>query len=254
MINMQAEFSKMADVSEAINTISVTVKSERHINELIKSADSILQNEFVIHMASEALRQPKKFSHMYDWGQLGDPNGKLWKTKLKGRGAKRMSVFEFKASKKTVPVSQTLRNLGVKQNHVFYWKAPVLEYGLPVRIYPKLAQILVFEYRGKVVFRRGMVSIGRQGNTLSWNAFTNEYNDWFSNRSHEVLENQLLKKSASTIKNSLYQKIKKIATSRKKTFEIKPIGVDPEFGRVLQESLTKDYIGVASNRRVIIDD
>lgn len=254
MINMQAEFSKMVDVSDAINTVSVTVKSDRHMNDLIKAADSILQSEFIIHMTGEALRQPKKFSHMYDWGQLGDPNGKLWKTNLRGRGSKRTSTFEFKASKKTVPVSETLRSLGVKQNHVFYWKAPVLEYGLPVRIYPKLASMLVFEYRGKIVFRRGTVSIGRQGNTISWNAFTNEYNNWFSHKSAAVISDQLLSKSTKTIGNSLYAKIKKIATTRSKTFQIKPVGVDPNFGSVLQAALTKDYIGVAANRRVATYD
>lgn len=240
--------------TQIIDGIAMAVRSNVHINDLIKNANALITGEFVVHMSSKALSEPKKFAHMYEWGGLGDPSARLWRHLLRGRGASRQLTFEFKASKKAVPVNPKLAELGVQRNHIFHWKAPVMELGQPVHIYPKIAKMLVFEYRNKIVFLKGSVRIARQGSSDTWGSFTKEFNVWFSSGApYAVLSATMIPTFKKTVKG-IVAKNARILTTRSKKFSLAPAGMDKSVAIQLEESLRASYIAGAAARKVLVEN
>lgn len=263
------EVGKFGEVANTINSVGATLQSSIHVNDLIKSAHQLLTAEFTLHMSRASVADPSKFSHVYEWGKVGDANARLWRYNLVGFGANRVSNFEFKASQTAVPVAPALAAIGVQKNHIFYWKAPVFEYGLPVRISPKLAKVLVFQDKNRssspkvhsswvrdgIVYSLGPIVIPRQGNSNMWNAFTNEYAQWWRSAAPGiVLDTQLIPITQKNIFSQFVNKVTGISKKRTKTFSITPIGLNPNFIKVLEESLHKDYIAAARTRRMLTDD
>jgi hypothetical protein len=263
---------KIGKVSNVIDSVSFTIKSADHINELIKHSNTIITGEFVLHMSRESVTNPLRLGHMYDWNGIGDPQERLWKHRLRGRGSARQLSFEFKASKKSVPVSPVLRSVGVRQNHIFQWKSMVMEMGMPVRISPVLALALVFEAKevkrgasttgsgftdGARVYHRGTIAISKAGPEQAWGAFTSEFNQWFrSGIPDQIIKRNLSAKIGKTIRSSVLQKVRGIASvkSKPKTFTLQPIGLDKSFVSTLNNSLRVNYIASAASRKVLTQD
>jgi hypothetical protein len=272
MIDIKGELDKFREVGVAISTIESTLKSDRHVSSLIKAAHEVASGEFVMHMSNAALREPGKYDHMYEWGQVGDPNGKLWRHILKGNGANRAAFFEFKASKKVVPVDPKLQAVGVKKVHVFVWKAMVLENGLPVKISPKLAKYLVFVskrttgnsissgsgyQKNGIVYYKGTISIARAGNERINGAFTGEWTQWWrSGVPEEAISKTLTRPAIEAMKKTLAEKISSFAKLKEKdkTFTITALVPDKLMEEKFQESLRKNYIAAAASRRSLMDD
>lgn len=257
MFNIGMEADKFGKVANAIDAVQVAIKSNIHVNELAKASNTILTAEFVLHMSRQSLSDPKKFAHMYEWNHIGDSNFRLWKHILRGRGGTRQLTYDFVASRQTVPVKPELKELGVKQNHIFTWKAPVLELGMPVTISPKLAKVLVFKYQERIVFFKGTITIPKQGSKESWGSFGREFAQWFSSPIPETLINESLGKIAKeTITNTFLSKIRSLATGKTKvkTFTLTPAGIDKDFQKKIENSLRVNYIAGAATRRVIVSD
>lgn len=272
MIDIKSELDKFREVGVAVATIESTLKSDRHVSSLIKAAHEVAAGEFVMHMSDVAMRDSGKYDHMYEWGQVADPNGKLWRHVLRGNGANRSAFFEFKASKKTVPVDPKLQTVGVKRIHVFVWKAMVLENGLPVKISPKLAKYLVFVAKNRtasavstgngfsrngIIYFRGTISIARAGNTRINGAFTSEWTQWWRSGSPELaIRNTLTKPAIDAMKKTVAEKISSFANLREKDkkFTITALVPDRLMEEKFQESLRKNYIAAAASRRSLMDD
>jgi len=270
MFNIKTDLGKISELGTAINTLEATLKSSRHISTLIKAAHEITAGEFVLHMTSAAV-STRQFNHMYEWNRVGDPSAKLWSHVLKGNGANRTAYFEFRASKKTVPVNPKLAAVGVKKIHVFVWKSMVLELGLPVSISPKLAKYLVFldkengqgTIRGKgfrkggVVYFKGTIAIASAGNKQIQGSFTKEWTDWWnSGQPNQIIEQKLTAPAIEGIKKTLAEKVGTFANlkEKNKSFSIKPLTIDPNFQKKMEETLTKNYIGAAAQRRGLMQD
>lgn len=267
-INIRAELAKIEAVVSKINSVGVTLQTEAHISSMLKASHTVMASGFISHMTIESIKNPQKFHHMYEWNQIGDPNARLWKHVLRGGGKNRKTFFEFKASRKTVPVPKELQAVGVKQRHIFYWKAPVLEYGLPVRISRKTAKALVYLNKnaktnpnakfvgwesGGIVYRESPVSIDKQGNKMTWGSFTKEYISWFSSdRPKKLIQNSILKPASQTVKNVLESELKQVNRRkfRQKTLSIEATAYDPTIGAKLQEALNKNYAIASRNRMV----
>lgn len=272
MIDIKAELDKFREIGVAVATIESTLKSDRHVSSLIKAAHEVTAGEFVAHMSGEALRESGKYDHMYEWGQVGDPNGKLWRHVLRGNGANRSAFFEFKASKKTVPVDPKLQAVKVKKIHVFVWKAMVLENGLPVSISPKLAKYLVFVAKKKtsnafssgagfekngIVYYKGTISIARAGNEKINGSFTTEWTQWWNSGQPEtIIRKTLTKPAIDAMKKTLAEKISSFARlkEKEKTFSITALIPDKLMEEKFQESLQRNYIAAAAGRRSLMSD
>ncbi len=272
MINIKGELDKFREVGVAVATIESTLKSDRHVSSLIKAAHEVAAGEFVAHMSGAAMREPGKYDHMYEWNQVADPNGKLWRHILRGNGANRAAFFEFKASKKIVPVHPKLQAVGVKKIHVFVWKAMVLENGLPVKISPKLAKYLVFLskdgrsvatstgngfQRNGIVYHKGTISIARAGNERINGSFTNEWMQWWRSGTPEMAIGKTLTKPAiEAMRRTFAEKLASFANLKEKDkrFTITALIPDRLMEEKFQESLRKNYIAAAASRRSLMDD
>lgn len=271
MINIKAELDKFRELGVAIATIESTLKSDRHVSSLIKAAHEVTAGEFVSHMTTEAFGNPGTFDHMYEWNQVGDPNGKLWRHVLRGNGKNRAAFFEFKASKKTVPVDPRLQAVRVKRIHVFVWKAMVLENGLPVKISPKLAKYLVFvsktNSRGSssgtgyikngIVYFKGTISIARAGNQRINGSFTREWTTWWASGAPErAISETLTRPAIEAIKKTFAEKVRSFANlkERDKSFTITALVPDRLMEQKFQETLQRSYISAAAARRSLMQD
>lgn len=266
-INIEAELDKIQKVSQKINSVGITIDNSTNISAAIKAAHIVVTDAFVKHMTKTSITNPTAFSHMYEWNRLGDPNSRLWRHVLQGGGKLRKSRFEFKASKTVVPVDPKLKAVGVEQRHIFYWKAPVMEYGLPVRISRKVAKALVYLHqkvknpgsssfegfvRNGIVYRKSPVIISRAGNKNIWFSFTNEYVRWFNGGSPgQAVEIGLSKKLKDSISKTVKNDIKLVnKRGRSKSIQIDPMAYDPTIGRKLKEAMNKEY-ALASRNRVV---
>lgn len=270
MYKVEFDGDPIVKAGNAINAVTSTVRSNIHINELVRQANRIITAEFVLHMSARSVSEPKKFAHMYEWGQLGDPSGRLWRHHLRGAGAMRMLTYSFKASRKTVPVSPRLSSVGVQQRHVFVWKAAVIEKGQPVTISPKIAQVLVFEAKSLepgsplrkmgqvtpsgIVYFDGTIHLDRQGPAEAWGAFDGEFRSYFSSEIPEMhIRSKLGTVFSKTLRGEFAKKMRSIKAgkSKKKSFSLTPAGVDKSFERTLTNSLNVNYAAAAANRRVL---
>ncbi len=113
-------------------------------NDVITATFRIYDTKFNQYMAGAA---KKGMSHMYDWGMVGSPTGRLWKTIIGGTGAGKIASFQFVNSKKKVPHDPGVPQL--RRRHVFKKKAEMMEKGETVNISPKYAKMLAYINRHK---------------------------------------------------------------------------------------------------------
>lgn len=201
------------DVAEAtaltgfLQELALKVGTTRHIGPVLKYTHKLMSQEFTDYMTVVAPSQPSRFHHVYEWGQIGDPTAKLWEDKLVGGGNGRIATFTWKASKQIVPVMPEAKAGGVKQIHVFVWKAPVMEYGKNITIAPKRGEYLALftgptrePEKYKLRFHKGPVTVSDPGGKASTGSFTREYVAWwggagaqmaFENNVRRVLEEDL---------------------------------------------------------------
>lgn len=254
MFKVTMETGKISDAMDLVNSVSYALNTNAHVNDLITAANRIIAAEFIIHMSREAFNSPKTFEHMFEWGRNGDPNARLWKHILRGAGRSRIATFDFKASKTSVPVRPPKAAVGVKQNHIFVWKAPVLELGLPVRISPQIASTLVYDIKGtnQLVYTKRTIYIPRQGNPEVWGAFTNEYMRWWGGGMPATIVKTILEpKIHAGIKQAMSVGVSKIGKkTTRKSFEIRAAGIDKNFVTTINNSMRASYIDAARNRRV----
>jgi hypothetical protein len=259
------EVDKITDLIAAINSVAVVVDKGENISSALKACFRVSSSDFVLHMTEATISNPRRLSHMYEWNRAGDPNARLWKQNLRGGGKNRRIDFEFKASRKIVPVPDELKAVGVEQRHVFYWKAPIMEYGLPVVISPKVAKVLVYLKSavknpstgafvgwnsGGVVYRRSPVHIERAGTPEQWGAFTEEYNSWWSSDKPEAsMEKSLGRKNNQSVKDIIENKIREI-NRKKSVLSLTPVAYDSKVGAKLQAALDNNYAAASKNRMV----
>lgn len=249
------ETAKIGEALNMIHSVEFTLKTNAHINQLVTATHRILSSRFILHMSQVAFNSPEEFKHMYEWGRVGDPNARLWKHILRGAGATRVATFEFKASKTTVPLTPEKRAVGVQQNHIFVWKAPILELGLPVRISPKIATTLVMDYpkrTGQLVYTKRTIFIPRQGAESVWGAFTNEFMRWFaSGTPTQIIKSEIEPKVHAGVKQAMQIGINQMkGKTRPKTVKITPLGIDKSFVTTMNHAMQVNYIDAARNRRV----
>lgn len=249
------ETDKIGEAMNMVNSVAFTLNTNAHINELITASHKVLTGAFVIHMSQVAFSSPKQFEHMYEWKRVGDPNARLWKHILRGSGNARVATFDFKASQKAVPVKPIKQEVGVRGNHIFVWKAPILELGLPVRISPKIASTLVMDHpkgAGVLTYTKRTIYIPRQGNSEIWGTFTNEFMRWFSGPIPiHIIKSELEPKIQGGIRRAMSLGITQLkGKTRAKGIKITPVGIDKNFVNTLNNSLRVNYINSARNRRV----
>jgi hypothetical protein len=200
-IGFNVDTTEAAALTGFLQTLSTEIKSARHIGPVLKYTHVIMSQAFTDYMAAVAPAQQSRFHHVYEWGQVGDPTAKLWDDKLIGGGASRTATFTWRASKQTVPVRPDFNDVGVKQIHVFVWKAPVMEYGKNITIEPKRGKFLAYftgptepgmKYERKIT--QNPIHVTNPGGPLTKGSFTKEYVSWWGGTGAEGVFNSSIRR------------------------------------------------------------
>lgn len=122
------------------------------------------------YIDSKARINPNALHHVYEWGMVGNQNGRLFKFNptvtinfIKINGS-------FLSSKTTPPNS----------DYIFYDKASIMESGVSLTIEPKNSSMLVFEDNGETVFTASPVYVAHPGGTEVAGSFAHVVDEFFN--------------------------------------------------------------------------
>lgn len=145
------------------------------------------------YIDAKAHTNPKSLHHVYEWGMVGEPAGRLWKTKMTRTGSGSMRIqYYFVNSKRVVPINPILKKPGpsgsfVSKSHVFKEKAIVMEGGNPVVITRKSSKFLAIpqgrfdggKFGKEITFTKGPIVVRNPGGTATKLGFSKAFSMWF---------------------------------------------------------------------------
>ena len=142
----------MPSINIKTNAIAAINNSMAYMQGIAESPkDAIVNHEIGMAFASiakrslsafidqEARLSPASMHHVYEWGQLGKPTGRLWKIESTYKPGVIVIKSDFRQSRTYVPLTP-----GTNRRHKFTFKAEVMEKGKPVTIRAKNADALFF--------------------------------------------------------------------------------------------------------------
>jgi hypothetical protein len=165
------------DATDLMATLKNTVQySDSFLKQLKASEPKLTQKiadtsivAFYEYMDGIARSHPGMFHHVYEWGQVGDPFGRLFElNRVLARNSARIDA-DFLASQSTSP----------NGTEPFYDKAQIMEEGSPVIVKEKDASVLFFEIEGEEFFRHGPIYIANPGGSATRGSFLNAYNEFY---------------------------------------------------------------------------
>lgn len=119
---------------------------------------------------SNARVNPQMLHHVYEWTMTGSPDARLYDISYTTSNLGLSFRSSFSQSTSIKDGSRT----------PFYDKARIMEYGIPVTIRPKVAQVLAFDDNGETVFTRGPVEILNPGGTEVEGGFEKVFDMFFN--------------------------------------------------------------------------
>jgi hypothetical protein len=161
-----------------IDTLTnVTNYSQGFIDEVKRSQNKVTEkiastsvNVFYDYLDGLARSHPGMLHHVYEWGQVGDPFGRLYELSVSLQGKSAVVSADFLQSNLASPSSK----------EPFYDKADIMEEGIPLVIQEKDAQALFFEIDGEEFFRRGPIYIANPGGSNTRGSFVRAFNEFYN--------------------------------------------------------------------------
>jgi len=161
-----------------IDTIkNVTNYSQGFIDEVKRNQNKITEKisatsivTFYNYLDGLARSHPGMLHHVYEWGQVGDPFGRLYELSFSLQGKSAVVKADFLESDIPSPTSK----------EPFYDKAYIMEEGIPVIVSEKDAQILFFEIDGEEFFRHGPIYIANPGGSATRGSFIRAFNEFYN--------------------------------------------------------------------------
>jgi hypothetical protein len=141
-------------------------KSKAILNQKLGS-DSI--EIFYDYLDGLARSHPGMLHHVYEWGQVGNPMGRLYDLTLSVNNTS--AVIDAKFLESTVPSPTS--------NEPFYDKAKMMEDGETVVINQVEAKALFFEIDGEEFFRTGPIVIANPGGSAVRGSFVKAFNEFY---------------------------------------------------------------------------
>ncbi len=172
----------------AIAGMSKTAQDKKFVSTVMESIFAELDDEFTLRVDAAAIASPKTLHHVYEWGNVGQPGSRLWQTVLTGSPQTKVATVIWLPSNKPVPVDPKLLEPGpngksvAKDAHTFVWKAPVMESGLNVTIYPQHSDNKTLAFigsDGELHFSKKPVTVNPGGHQTTM-AFTTLYQTFWS--------------------------------------------------------------------------
>lgn len=174
------EINRMLD-----NTISYSYGflEGTEINQIVfnQKLGLFVEHALKKYIDSRAKISPESLHHVYEWGMVGSPNGRLFD-------------FNVVATKRTINIKGKFlksKTSPPNSDDVFYNKAEIMENGISVTVVPVESPVLVFDVGDETVFTTKSVFIQHPGGPAVVNSFEEVFNNFFNT----VLTGSLLKAS-----------------------------------------------------------
>ena len=148
-------------------------KNARVLNEQVGQTSI---EAFYDYLDGLARSHPGMLHHVYEWGQVGDPFGRLYDLTISVNATSAVIDAEFEQSQVPSPSS----------NEPFYDKARIMESGETVVINQVEAKALFFEIDGEEFFRSGPITIANPGGMATRGSFLNAFNEFYGSYFTEV--------------------------------------------------------------------
>lgn len=161
-------------------------------NSIISAGLEIIGKHFGLYLDNLARRDHMSFHHVYETGETGNENARLFKYTISG------SKISYNFSESSKPE---------KSGQVFKRKAFIMEDGISVTITPKKGNFLAFQIGGEEVFSK-KVFVPNPGGTKVAGSFKSAFDTYMLNNANQVLtdigfydriNNELVKESESTL-------------------------------------------------------
>lgn len=168
---------------------NVDEKSMRRYNEKIFRN---LETNFGKYIDAKARTQKDRYHHVYEWRQVGQKPGRLWRLSKTKSGPSSMRIkYNFVNSTKVADIHPSLQIPGpggrvVTKSAVFKRKAYVMEEGIPVTIRRKSANFLAiptryeFQGKGNITFSKGPVTVRNPGGNNVRYSFARTFSGYFT--------------------------------------------------------------------------
>lgn len=273
----------LGQVAQLIGTVygmDKAVKTNVYIDSLMRAAHAEAASQFDKDIAAQAAAT-QMFNHMYEWGTAGINKGdsshnlsplsdaaKLWKHRITGRGKHKGIDFSFRASKFPVPQPTPDKTLVDQEHldklsgrkHIFYWKAPIIEYGMKVKLRPKYAKAIFVPFYGKprsphltdrqreqgFLFHKGPLTNvpGHgtiQGRDLAGN-FTAFWESWWNSTGNIILNESMGREVNKHTREALAASGKVGKRSRSKEWKFEILTAEKETQRFMQARAKAEQI------------
>lgn len=212
MINIEADLRPITAVAESNQAIAKAFESGKVLNTLTGLAAEVASSSFNEMMDAAAPGAEQRLGHMYDWGQVGEDAGRLWRMIILGAGKNQVLTFDYKRSENEVPAGQDETGIAGdtrRGGHVFNWKAPIIENGTRVRIEPingNYLAIPVGEGNGKNTNSAGTMWFTKKRisppiNRIAQGAFTQKWVEYFGTVAVVVVEETVGKEAENFFDN-----------------------------------------------------
>lgn len=194
MISLEIDASSVAaQLNNFLNNIKQITKPAV-VDEISKAVFTITAEKFVLAVDKYARANPKKMHHVYEWGQLGQVEGRLFvlvrSSILEGTV---VIDSEFLPSKLPVPVNPELLIPGatgkiVTRRSIFKYKADVMEKGDPVSFTAE--RVLSFVGSDGLVFIKPgtTINILNPGGVGTKHAFADFFISWYTDFAGQVID------------------------------------------------------------------
>lgn len=141
MINIAGDYGPISEWADINMAFVRELGSSRAQDKIIAAIRIAATSEFGMFADDQARARPQQLNHVYEWGQLGQWEGRLWSYVVTGPKASKTMNYVFLPSVKPVPVGDAapkpIAGDTRKAIHIFHWKAAVQEQGRMITIRPK---------------------------------------------------------------------------------------------------------------------
>lgn len=216
-VTFAISMDEVLEMLAAGHALTESMKDPNYLDAVVDEAFEIADNTFNVHAAAYGASGAIK--HMYEWGTVGinrgrsnvrmsptNPNARLWNNFSEGKGLDRTVWFAYRPSVANVPKpttgetgmsSEVIRKM---RDHVFRWKAEVMEEGHDVTIAPRKAKFLLIPayaenrpYMRPHDIKRGYALLQRPvtmspGASKSYGNFTAFWTSFWHGEGAEILE------------------------------------------------------------------
>jgi len=196
MISLQFENLNdlFLELEDKIDGIEQLVSRETK-SQIAKAVFTITTKKFIKDMNMQAVLNPAKYFHMYEWNAVGNTNKKLFEVKRQSISDGNLKInISYKPSKTAVPIPPELKIPGkkgksAKKRSVFVNKAEVMESGRPVSFTTKQFIVFLSQRDNKMRFIRPnkTVRIQQPGGKLTTRAFDKFLTRWYAKEIDSVI-------------------------------------------------------------------